>query len=74
MFATHDIFQKHYINLINSYATDAITSGKTVSVPYEKVGSHPQPIIGDERNQEQKIKDNGILLKDGKRKVHISTF
>jgi len=74
MFATHDIFQKHYNNLIQSYATEAITFGKSVNVPYEKVDSYLQSIIGDERNQEQKIKDNGVLLKDGKRKVHISTF
>ena len=74
MFATHDIFQKHYNNLIQSYATEAITFGKSVNVSYDKVDSYLQSIIGDERNQEEKIKDNGVLLKDGKRKVHISTF
>ena len=73
-FATHDIFQRHYQNLIQSYATEAITSGKTVTVPYKTVSDYLQSIIGDETKQEEKIKENGVLLKDGKRKVHISTF
>jgi len=74
MFATHDIFQRHYQNLIQSYATEAITSGKAVTVPYKAVSDYLQSIIGDETKQEEKIKENGVLLKDGKRKVHISTF
>ena len=74
MFATHDIFQKHYNNLIQSYATEAITFGKSVNIPYQTVTDYLQSIIGDETKQEEKVKENGVLLKDGKRKVHISTF
>lgn len=74
MFATHDIFQKHYINLINSYATEAITSGKTVTVPYEKVRIYLKSILADESKQDIEIEKNGTILKDGKKKIHISTF
>ncbi len=74
MFATNDLFKKHYGNLIHSYATEAITSGKAVEISYEKVQQYLHAIIDDETLQERKVKDNGILLKDGHKKVHISTF
>lgn len=74
MFATHDLLQKHYANLINSYATEAITSGKEVTISYEKVRQYLQTIIADESKQEMEIEKKGTQLKDGKRKIHISTF
>jgi hypothetical protein len=74
MFATHSIFERHYQNLIQSYATEAITSGKAVTVTYETVNDYLQSIIGDETKQEEKVKDKGVMLKDGKKKVHISSF
>jgi hypothetical protein len=74
MFATHGLFQEHYPNLISSYATEAITSGKTVNVSYEKVKNYLDKIIVDETKQEDEVQKKGTMLKDGKRKVHISTF
>jgi hypothetical protein len=74
MFATHEMFKEHYQNLIQSYATEAITSGNAATVPYKTVADYLESIIGDETQQEKKVKENGVLLKDGKRKVHISTF
>jgi hypothetical protein len=74
MFATNGLFQKHYVNLIHSYATEAITSGKPVEISYEKVQQYLHTIIGDEARQERDVKEKGTLLKDGNKKVHISTF
>jgi hypothetical protein len=74
MFATHALFQEHYPNLIGSYATEAITSGKTVNVSYDKVKNYLDKIIVDETKQEDEVQKKGTMLKDGKRKVHISTF
>ena len=74
MFATHDLFMKQYPNLLASYATEAITSGKTVSVPYDKVASYLDNIISNEYEQEKKVNDNGTMMRNGKKKVHISTF
>lgn len=74
MFATNELFRKHYINLIHSYATEAITSGKPVEVSFEKVQQYLHTIIGDEARQEREVKEKGTLLKDGNKKVHISTF
>lgn len=74
MFATHGLFEKNYANLLNSYATEAITSGSEVTVSYEKVKKYFHTIIDDERNQEKEVEKKGTMLKDGGRKIHISTF
>lgn len=74
MFATHDIFMKQYPNLLSSYATEAITSGKPVSVSYEKVAGYLDNIISNEYEQDKKVNDNGTMMRNGKKKVHISTF
>jgi hypothetical protein len=74
MFATHEIFMKQYPNLLASYATEAITSGKAVSVPYEKVVNYLDNIISNEKEQDKKVNDNGTMMRNGKKKVHISTF
>jgi hypothetical protein len=74
MFATNKMFKEHYQNLLQSYATEAISTGKAVTVPYDTVAGYLESIIGDETKQEEKVKEKGVLLKDGKRKVHISTF
>ena len=74
MFATHELFEKHYSNLINSYATEAITTGKEVKLPSEKVNQYLLTIIEDESKQEREVQKKGIMLKDGQKKIHISTF
>jgi len=74
MFATHSIFEKQYPNLLNSYATEAITSGKKVSVPYDKVTAYLQSIVADETNQDKNVEKKGAIMRNGKSKIHISTF
>jgi hypothetical protein len=74
MFASHELLVKYLSSLLNSYATEAITSGGRVSVPYEKVTDYLQSIINDENQQENEVKKNGAMLKDGDKKIHISTF
>ncbi|MBA4053776.1 MAG: hypothetical protein C0490_03615 [Marivirga sp.] len=74
MFATNALFRKHYINLINSYSTEAITSGKPVEISYEKVKQYLHVIIGNEAIQEHEVKKNGTMLKVGEKRIHISTF
>jgi hypothetical protein len=74
MFATHEIFAKHYPDLLNSYASQAITSGEVVSIPFEKVEQYLDDLIRDESRQEQEVEKKGTILKNGKHKVHISAF
>jgi hypothetical protein len=74
MFASHDIFTKYLSNLLNSYATEAITSGKEPEVSYQKVKQYLNSLIADESRQEMEIERKGTMLKDGEKKIHISAF
>lgn len=74
MFATHALFAQHYPDLVNAYATQAITTGKPVTVPYEKTKQYLDAILADEYKQENEVKKKGTMLKEGSKKVHISTF
>jgi len=74
MFATHQMLKEHYNNLINSYATEAITTGKNVQISYDQVNQYLDTIIQDEQKQEGEVQKKGTMLKDGRKKLHISTF
>ena len=52
MFATNKMFKDHYHNLLQSYATEAISSGKAVTVPYDSVADYLESIISEETKQE----------------------
>jgi hypothetical protein len=74
LFATHALFEKHAENLIHSYATEAITSGKTITVTYSQIESYLKKLIADEKNQEKDLEKNGTLLKNRGKKIHMSRF
>jgi len=74
MFATHQLLMAHYADLINAYATQAITTGKPATVSREKVQQYLDTLIADENKQENEVKKKGTMLKEGNRKLHFSTF
>jgi hypothetical protein len=74
MFANHEIFKMYLPGLLNSYSTEAITSGKPATVSYQKVEEYLHSIIGDESKQEEVVEKKGVMLKEGNKKLHISTF
>lgn len=74
MFATHAMFADHYAELVNSYATEAITSGKPATVKHEEVNQYLLLIISDEQKQDAEIEKKGTQLKERNKKLHISTF
>ena len=73
LFASNDLFSKQYENLLNSYASEAITSGSPVSIDYQKVAAYFNHLM-DEKKQEENVKENGTMLKKEGKKLHISTF
>jgi hypothetical protein len=74
MFATHEVFQQYLSNLLSSYATEAITSGSKPAVSYTQAEQYLMSIISDENKQDKEVEKKGTILKDGNKKVHISTF
>ncbi len=74
MFANHSLFQKHYSDLIDAYATEAITFGGNITIQLSKVKAYLDEILSDEKRQDDEIRKKGGVLKEGTKKVHISTF
>ena len=74
MFATHNLLMQHADNVINSYATEAITSGSKVTIQNQKVLAYANTLLADETKQSKFIRENGTELKDKNRKLHIAVY
>lgn len=74
MFATHALLMEHADNIIASYAIEAMTDGKPVTIPFAKVKAYMDNILADETKQEQHIKKNGTVLQEKESKLHISVY
>jgi hypothetical protein len=74
MFASHELFSKYANDLVSSYASEAISSGAKPNVSIEQVNLYLKKILSDEATQEEKVKSNGTLLKQGGRKLHLNTY
>lgn len=74
LFATHDLLMQHADNLINSYATEAMTNGSKVTISNNKVQKYVNNLLADEIKQEKLIKENGTQLKDKNKKLHIAFY
>lgn len=74
MFATPDLFKKQFSNLLHSYATDAITEGKTVSIEQKKVDDYLFKLLSDESSQDEVIEKNGAMFKRNGKKIHITSY
>lgn len=74
LFATHELLMQHADDIINSYATEAMTNGSKVTISNSKVQSYVNKLLADETKQERLIKENGTELKDRNRKLHIAFY
>jgi len=74
MFATSVMFSEHLDGLLNAYATEAMTNGSSAKAEYKTVQAYLDNILSDESKQEEKVKQNGTLLKSKDKKLHMATF
>jgi hypothetical protein len=77
MFATHDLFKNSCDELIYSYATEAISNGKPVTISDSKVIAYVDNLLTQKpEEQENTIKSNGIMLKSKSQSkiLHFSTY
>jgi hypothetical protein len=74
LFATHNLLMQHADNIINSYATEAMTNGSKVVISNNKVQTYVNKLLADETKQEKLIKENGTQLKDKNKKLHIAFY
>lgn len=74
MFATPDMFKLYFDNLMNSYSTEAITSGSSAKTDYKTVQTYLDKFLADESKQEEELKKNGTYLKHRGKKLHCASF
>jgi hypothetical protein len=74
LFATNQLFRQSFENILYSYATEAITYGKEVTISYDKVNEYIDRLLANEDKQEEVIGNNGTELKKNAVRLHITTF
>ncbi|MEY3982476.1 MAG: hypothetical protein RL160_33 [Bacteroidota bacterium] len=74
LFANNQLFRQQSPNLLKSAAVEAITSGAVVSIAASKVLAFLDELLHEEQKQEQRIQDNGTMLKSGNSKLHINYY
>lgn len=74
MFATADMFNLYFDNLMNSYSTEAITNGSAAKTDYKTAQAYLDKLLADESKQEEELKKNGTFLKHRGKKLHCASF
>jgi hypothetical protein len=74
LFANNKLFRQQSSNLLKSAAVEAITSGAVVSITASKVLAFLDELLHEEQKQEQRIQENGTMLKSGSNKLHINYY
>ena len=74
IFASSDMFNKQLKNLLQSYCTEAITSGKAVVIDFGKVNNYLKNYLADERTQDANIDKVGTKYEYKGKKLHINTY
>lgn len=74
IFASNGMFKKQLKNLLQSYSTEAITSGKTAVADYTKVTTYLKGYLADEKEQDANIEKVGRKYDYNGKKLHINTY
>jgi len=74
IFANTEMFKKQLKNLLQSYCTEAITSGKAVAPDYTKVNSYLKNYLAEEKGQDANIDKVGTKYEFKGKKLHINTY
>ncbi|HEV8508347.1 MAG TPA: DUF6569 family protein [Chitinophagaceae bacterium] len=74
IFATHELFIQNFNGLVHSYATEAIISGKPVTINQATVDKYINDLLGNEKQQEETLKQKGSKFENKGKKIRISSF
>ena len=74
LFATNQMFRKQALQLLKSAAVEAITNGTVVAIAAAKVMDFLNEFLKDENGQEEKVNENGVMLKNGSKKIHLNYY
>ena len=74
IFANHALFIQNLDGLLHSYSTEAIISGKPVTIVQAVVDKYVNDLLGDEKKQEETLKKKGSKFVNANKKLRISSF
>ena len=74
MFATPALFGSQFQSLLHSYATEAIISGKPVTVAAPVVKTYMDKLLGNEAIQQSTLKQKGNAFVEKGKKLRVSSF
>jgi hypothetical protein len=74
LFANNKLFRQQSANLLKSAAVEAITSGAVVRITASGVLAFLDELLHEEQKQEERIQENGTMLKSGSNKLHINYY
>src|SRR6185503_721557 len=74
IFANHDLFMQNLDGLLHSYSSEAIISGKPVTISQNKVDKYVGDLLSNEKKQEETLKNKGSKIENKGKKIRISSF
>lgn len=74
MFASPQLFQTQYANLLGSYINEAITDGAPVKIAETNVEKYMADLLEKELSNEKALEKKGKVFKNNGRKLHVSKY
>ncbi len=74
MFATHELFEKNFESLVQSYATESILNGKAVTIQQSDVKKYMDKLLANEQQQAGTLKEKGKNFVYEGKKLKVSSY
>lgn len=74
IFATHQLFNNSYNNLLHAYTSEALTNGKPVNISYTKVQDYLKGFLDAKNPNNSKLEKKGNVFKYSGKQIHLSSF